>query len=122
MQILPHDLSHFKGGQELESAIDNLTTKVNLFRAEQKQLQCNGGIGTMTRTEESLLPPAAPSEIKGLLSSKDNSAAVRKTKKDETSEEVSSSKAINVTIEQGILSLNDPEFETRDTSVNPDLV
>ena len=60
-------MKFYRGGPELLSRIESMHAKVNLFRAEQKLQQSNGGIGTMTRTEDSLLPPAAPSEVKGLL-------------------------------------------------------
>ena len=71
-QVLPHDIKFYRGGTELLNRIESMSAKVNLFRAEQKLQQSNGGIGTMTRTEDSLLPSAAPSEVKGLLTGTKN--------------------------------------------------
>lgn len=110
----------YKGGRELLTCIEDMTTKVSTFRAEQRQALAdaatnNGGAGagsiinTLQRTEDTV-PPAAASEIKGLLSSP------LKSPKGDHQEE-----GIKVTIENGILSLNDKKFQQRDTSINPDL-
>ena len=110
-QILPHDMVHNKGGQELLSDMDTLTARVNEFRAEQRQ---KNQISTLPRTEDSLIPPPSASETKGLLRpspTKNNSTTI--LKKDES---------LKVALESGVLSLNDQAFKDRDKSVNPDLV
>ena len=111
-----------------------MAAKVNLFRAEQKLAQSNGGIGTMTRTEDSLLPhSAAPSEVKGLLTGTKNiikeklpTSLVKKSqaplKPPPPGLESGSDDVVTVTIEEGVYSLNNPEFEHRDKTVNPDVM
>ena len=94
--------------------IDSMTSKVNLFRDEQRLQKGD----TMTRTEDSLLPPGAPSEIKGLLSTKE---VIKDRHPIQDQTPVPEADAVNVTIENGIYSLNDPNFENRDKSLNLDL-
>ena len=120
-------MKFYRGGPELLSRIESMHAKVNLFRAEQKIQQSNGGIGTMTRTEDSLLPPAAPSEVKGLLTGTKNiikdklpvsSSLVAKPPANDQDKDTD---VVAVTIEEGVFSLNDPDFEHRDKTVNPDV-
>ena len=126
-------MKFYRGGTELLNRIESMAAKVNLFRAEQKLAQSNGGIGTMTRTEESLLPhSAAPSEVKGLLTGTKNiikeklpTSLVKKSSIDKPPPpelEPGSDDVVTVTIEEGVYSLNNPEFEHRDKTVNPDVM
>ena len=124
-------MKFYRGGTELLNRIESLSAKVNLFRAEQKLIQSNGGIGTMTRTEDSLLPPAAPSEVKGLLTGTKNiikdklpSSLVKSQSPQATGIEprpTEEGDVVTVTIEEGVYSLNNPDFEHRDKTVNPDV-
>ena len=74
-------------------------------------------IATLPRTEDSLIPPPTASETKGLLRPK-NMLNKKGTNRDPNTNEQS----LKVTLEAGVLSLNDQEFSERDKSVNPDLV
>lgn len=108
----------YKGGRELLTCIEDMTTKVSSFRVEQRLAAAaasNGAssgsiINTLQRSENPV-PPAAASETKGLLSS----PAAIKCQKGDVEE------GVKVTIENGILSLKDKKFQERDTSINPDL-
>ena len=128
-------MKRYRGGTELLNRIESMAAKVNLFRAEQKLAQSNGGIGTMTRTEDSLLPhSAAPSEVKGLLTGTKNiikeklpTSLVKKSsngalKPPPPGIEPGSDDVVTVTIEEGVYSLYNPEFEHRDKTVNPDVM
>ena len=130
-QILPHEFSHFKGGPEILTKIDTLTSRVNEFKAEQLRQQKNQ-TSTLPRTEDSLIPPPSASETKFLLKSRPtknggkiqnngNSSIIRNN---ENSREIQipSEDSLKVNLEAGVLSLNDSEFNNRDKSVNPDLV
>ena len=115
-QVLPQDLALYKGGNELLTCVDDMTAKVNLFRAEQKAQQLNIG-DTLPRNDETLLvPPPAPSEIKGLLSS-----PVKEMSNGKTCNGDIDNGGIKVNIENGILSLHDSQFDERDKTVNADL-
>ena len=84
----------------------------------------------MTRTEDSLLPPAAPSEVKGLLTGTKNiikdklpSSLVKSQSPPSSGLEPRPTEedVVTVTIEEGVYSLNNPDFENRDKTVNPDV-
>ena len=110
LQILPHEMPHYKGGKELLSEIELMTSKVSTFRAQQKleeqnQQKASGTSGNLVHHE---IQPT--SEIKGLLSSP--SHLKNGVKKQE---------GLNVKLEAGILSINDPKFDERDKSLNTDL-
>lgn len=111
---MPHDLLLYKGGQELLSDMDTLTTRVNEFKAEQRM---KNQIATLPRTEDSLIPPPTASETKGLLRPKNMLKKGTNSGMSQTNEQ-----SLKVTLEAGVLSLNDQEFAERDKSVNPDLV
>lgn len=81
-----------------------MNDKVTIFRNEEKHGD------TLPRNDNDsskLVPPPAPSEVRGLLTTSP-------TKSQEAD-------GVKIQIENGILSLNDSKFENRDKSLNPDL-
>lgn len=98
------------------SDIENLSIKVERFKAEQKQLIANGGVGTMTRTEDSLVPPPTASEKRFLLSPAKKS--INLFGPASVTPENQRDNGLKVNIEAEILSLDDPN---RDKSVNLDI-
>jgi hypothetical protein len=103
----------YKGGKELLADVATMTSKVDLYKAEQKLIQ--GNLGTMPRTEDS--STMADSEFKGLLRPKfstNGTPGPSDSKQPQT--------AVSVNIEAGVLSLNDSAFEDRDKSVNAEFV
>ena len=130
---MPHEFSHFKGGPEILTKIDTLTSRVNEFKAEQLKQQKNQ-TSTLPRTEDSLIPPPSASETKFLLKSRpppnpknggkiQNNSNSSIIKNNEKSREIPVPEdSLKVNLEAGVLSLNDSEFNNRDKSVNPDLV
>ena len=131
-QILPHEFSHFKGGPEILTKIDTLTSRVNEFKAEQLKQQKNQ-TSTLPRTEDSLIPPPSASETKFLLKSRppknggkiqntSSSSIIKNNENNHHTTAVIPEESLKVNLEAGVLSLNDSEFNNRDKSVNPDLV
>ena len=90
-----------------------MTSKVASFRAQQK-------LESENQKLEVLQPASNTSEIKGLLSSPPQikNGSVKSETKIQNPEE---QKGLQVTLEQGILSVNDPKFDQRDKSLNQDL-
>ena len=111
---MPHELQHYKGGKELLTEIEALNSKVTSFQAQQK-------LESENQKSEVLQPTTGnTSEIKGLLSSpqmKNGSVKLDATNATSPKEE-----GLQVALEQGILSVNDPKFEERDKTLNEDLV
>ena len=126
---MPHEFSHFKGGPEILTKIDTLTSRVNEFKAEQLKQQKNQ-TSTLPRTEDSLIPPPSASETKFLLKSRpknggkiqNNSSSIIKNNENNHHTTAVPEESLKVNLEAGVLSLNDSEFNNRDKSVNPDLV
>ncbi len=120
-QILPHDLSSFKGGKELDADISSLSAKVDLFKAELRQQQADGGVNTMTRTENSSIFTDS-SEVKRLLRPRfGKKSAAPNPKTGEVDLPPQDQQAgVSINIEEGVLSLNDQEFEKRDRTADPD--
>ena len=115
LQILPHELQLYKGGKELLSEIEVMTSKVSAFRAQQKLEEQNN-----QKSTENEIQPSTTSEIKGLLSSPSqmkNGGSSSKKMADQPKEQ----SGLNVQLEAGILSVNDPKFDQRDKSLNTDL-
>ena len=99
-----------------------MTSRVEEFKVEQK---AKNQISTLPRTEDSLIPPPTASETKGLLrptSSTKNTTNLKKANSATDHHNQTTEESLKVTLEAGILSLNDQEFKDRDKSVNPDLV
>ena len=120
LQILPHELQHYKGGKELLSEIEVMTSKVSAFRAQQKLEEQNnqkmiGSTGSLHHKNE--IQPSTTSEIKGLLSSPSQMKS-NGLKSNHSSDQ--DPKGLNVQLEAGILSVNDPKFDQRDKSLNTD--
>lgn len=115
-KILPHELQHYKGGKELLSEIEALTSKVMSFRAQQK-------LESENQKSEVLQPTTGTtSEIKGLLSSPQmKNGSVKLDATSATNATNPNEEGLQVALEQGILSVNDPKFEERDKTLNEDL-
>ena len=92
-----------------------MTSKVASFRAQQKLESENQKL--------EVLQPASntSSEIKGLLSSPPQIKNGLKSNTENSAKNPENPKGLQVTLEQGILSVNDPKFDQRDKSVNQDL-
>ena len=111
LQIAPQSLTSFHGGKELIEAIDNLTAKVDLHKAELKAAEANGG-ATLSRTSDAF----SDSEERGLLRAKaaagSDSEAPPIVKKKE--------KPLEIDLEPGVMSLRGKEADERDRKVNPE--
>ena len=114
LQILPHELQLYKGGKELLSEIEVMTSKVSAFRAQQKLEEQNN-----QKSTENEIQPSTTSEIKGLLSSPSQMKNGSSSKK--MADQPKEQSGLNVQLEAGILSVNDPKFDQRDKSLNTDL-
>ena len=124
---------HFQGGKELLDLISSLAAKVDLHKAEQKQLAslaANGGSSgvaadlnagsTISRTTADTADAASAfsdSEDRGLLRPRSSS---RSKKQQQPPPPAATEAKLDLEIEQGVLSLRDSEILSRDRSVNPE--
>ena len=91
-----------------------MTSKVYAFRAQQKLEEQNN-----QKSTENEIQPSTTSEIKGLLSSPSQMKNGSSSKK--MADQPKEQSGLNVQLEAGILSVNDPKFDQRDKSLNTDL-
>ena len=118
---------HFQGGKELLDQIASLTSKVDLHKAEQRQLAAanndpagGGKAGsTISRTTVDGGDGASAfsdSEDRGLLRPKSSSSSRKKSSGGGGGDGAK----LDLEIEQGVLSLRDSDLLNRDRSVNPE--
>ena len=98
-QILPHNLSQYRGGKELQEQINNLTAKVDLAKAELAHERSGAG-STLSRMFDEI-------EKKQLLRPES-----KKTK--------NGSNGLKIDLESNLYSIRNPEFESRDKNVHPE--
>jgi len=107
-QILPHNMSQYRGGKELLDQVANLTAKVELAKAELAHEKSGAG-STLSRMFDEI-------EKKQLL----RPDSRKKGPKPGGSGSGSNPNGLKIDLESNLYSIKDPEFETRDKTVHPE--